>query len=66
MIVRAFDAMQAAAAALDDWSPNDAAREEARMVYAAAASMHIAAQANYQIQMDDRIPVPDWIERYLP
>lgn len=66
MIVRAFDAMQASAAALDDWSPGDAAREEARMVYSAAAQMHVAVSAAYQIQMDDRIPVPDWIERYLP
>ena len=66
MIVRAFDAMQAAAAALDDWSPGDEAREEARMVYNAAAQMHIAASAAYQIQMDDRIPVPEWVERYLP
>jgi hypothetical protein len=37
LIVRAFDAMRAAAAALDDWSPGDAAHTEARMVYSAAA-----------------------------
>lgn len=66
MIVRAFDAMHAAAAALDDWSPDDAGREEARMVYSAAAQMLVASSAAYQIQMDDRIPVPDWVERYLP
>jgi hypothetical protein len=64
LIVRAFDAMQAAAAALDDWAPGDAAREEARMVYTAAAQMHVAALA--AAIHDDRIPVPDWIERYLP
>jgi hypothetical protein len=66
LIVRAFDAMQGAAAALDDWSPDDAARIEARMVYSAAAQMHSAVIASYQVQIDDRIPVPDWIERYLP
>jgi len=48
-----------AAAALDDWTPDDAARLEALMVHTAAA------QTAYQIQMDDRIPVLDWIERYL-
>jgi len=36
------------------------------MVYSAAAQMHVAAQAAYKVQLDDRIPVPDWIERYLP
>lgn len=66
MLVRAFDAMQAAAQALDEWSADDTGRDEARMVYTAAAQMHVAASAAYQIQMDDRIPVPEWVERYLP
>lgn len=66
MIVRAFDAMQAAAAALDDWSPDDAGRQEACMVYSAGAQMLCAATTAYQVQVDDRIPVPDWVEKYLP
>lgn len=66
MLVRAFDAMQAAAAALDDWSPDDPAREEAHIVYTVAAQVHIAASDASQILIDDRLPVPEWIERYLP
>lgn len=66
VIVPAYDVMAAVARALEEWAPDDTGREEARMIYTAAAQMLAASTAAYQVQVDDRIPVPDWVRRYLP
>lgn len=60
VLVTAFDALRHCAAAFQTLRSEDLALADVRVIYGAAAQI-LAASFDAHVQVDTRIPVPEWL-----
>lgn len=65
-LINAFVAMEACALALDDGNLPEYRGDEALALYGAAAAIEAACISVPMVQVDGRIPLPDWLVDKLP